>query len=588
MTTPTAVGTLSATPLPQLLVTMFDRQLDGTVVFETTDGRKSAVLFEGGGPSKAKTHEPVIYLGRLLLESGKIDAAAHDRTLATIARDRRLHGQVLLDEGLIDADTLRRALRDQVARKVLWLATLPADTRYGFYDRVDYLVKWGGADQDRAEVLPLVFRAAQVQPALAVVEAALTPLRGQTLRLHVDAQLQRFRLGREEQALADVLRAKPQSIESLLATELCSRESTLRLVWALVVTRYLDLGVPGVLPLGVDEPPSSSRRSLPVAGAPRARGQRAPASPSAGGADAGASAGSSELAEERRAFTALAEGLEAKSHYEVLEVPRDATAEAVSTAYFALARRLHPDRLRPELAELRPLANKIFARLNEAKEVLTDAARRAAYDADAGRPQEEQEQVKRVLDAATRFQRAEILLRRGQLAQAEAEARLAVEGDSTQAEYAVLLAWIMAQSPDRAAAAKYDDLLEVVSGAVAAEPANERSRFVRAQILARMGRADEAVKDFRWVADRNPRNLDAVREVRLYEMRHATSQKSGGKDGTRQTAGKGDAGAARSTGSTKQTGGRGEGRSTGQSGGSSGKPAGGAKPPSFFERLLKR
>lgn len=586
MTTPTAVGTLAATPLPVLLVTMFDRQLDGTVVFETPAGQKSAVLFEEGAPSKAKTHEAVIYLGRLLLESGKIDAGAHDRTLAAIAKERRLHGQVLLDEGLVDADTLRRALREQVSRKVLWLATLPPETRYGFYERMDYLARWGGAEQDRAEVLPLILRTARAQPPLEAVEAALDPLRGQPLRLHVDAQLHRFRLGREEQALADVLRAKPQLLDSLVATELCSRETTLRLVWALVITRFLDFGVPGVLPLGVDEPPSSSRRSVLAAAPVRSRVSRAPGQGSQGGEEG--TGGAAELAEERRVFNELAESFEGKTHYQVLEVPRDAPADAVNAAYFALARRLHPDRLRPEHAELRPLANKIFARLNEAKEVLSDPARRAEYDSSAGRSQDEHEQVKRVIDAATRFQRAEILLRRNQLTQAEAEARLAVEGDPSQAEYAVLLAWIMAQSPDRAARGKYDDLLEIVSGAVAAEPANERARFVRAQILSRMGRADDAAKDFRWVAERNPRNLDAVREVRLYEMRRSAAPKPGSKESTRQTGDGDGAAGGRSAAGSKQTGGRSEGRSTARAGSGSGKSTDAPKAPSFFERLLKR
>ena len=38
-----------------------------------------------------------------------------------------------------------------------------------------------------------------------------------------------------------------------------------------------------------------------------------------------------------------------------------------------------------------------------------------------------------------------------------------------------------------------------------------------------MGEMDKAVRDFKWCADRNPRNTDAAREVRLYAMR------SGGK-----------------------------------------------------------
>jgi hypothetical protein len=38
-------------------------------------------------------------------------------------------------------------------------------------------------------------------------------------------------------------------------------------------------------------------------------------------------------------------------------------------------------------------------------------------------------------------------------------------------------------------------------------------------LYKRLGKTDVALKDFRRVADMNPRNIDAVREVRLHTMR---------------------------------------------------------------------
>ena len=49
---------------------------------------------------------------------------------------------------------------------------------------------------------------------------------------------------------------------------------------------------------------------------------------------------------------------------------------------------------------------------------------------------------------------------------------------------------------------------------------NERARFYRGMILKLLGRMGEAIRDFREVAEANPRHTDAVREVRLYSMRH--------------------------------------------------------------------
>jgi curved DNA-binding protein CbpA len=63
--------------------------------------------------------------------------------------------------------------------------------------------------------------------------------------------------------------------------------------------------------------------------------------------------------------------------YEVLGVPRTASTPQIRAAYVERARRLHPD-----LVGLRGLDG--MRELNEAWEVLKDAARRAAYDVATG------------------------------------------------------------------------------------------------------------------------------------------------------------------------------------------------------------
>jgi curved DNA-binding protein len=67
-----------------------------------------------------------------------------------------------------------------------------------------------------------------------------------------------------------------------------------------------------------------------------------------------------------------------RDYYEVLGVPRSATADEIKQAYRKLARQHHPD-LKPE-AE-RASAAERFKEINEAYEVLHDSAKRAKYDA---------------------------------------------------------------------------------------------------------------------------------------------------------------------------------------------------------------
>lgn len=67
-----------------------------------------------------------------------------------------------------------------------------------------------------------------------------------------------------------------------------------------------------------------------------------------------------------------------RDYYEVLGVPRTATAEEIKRAYRREARKHHPD-LKP--AAERERASQLFQQINEAYEVLSDPEKRRKYDA---------------------------------------------------------------------------------------------------------------------------------------------------------------------------------------------------------------
>jgi curved DNA-binding protein CbpA len=72
---------------------------------------------------------------------------------------------------------------------------------------------------------------------------------------------------------------------------------------------------------------------------------------------------------------------QAVNYYEVMQLPTTAGADEIKNAYYALARRYHPDRF--HLKAGTPLHGKIssaFARITQAYETLTDANARAGYD----------------------------------------------------------------------------------------------------------------------------------------------------------------------------------------------------------------
>jgi tetratricopeptide (TPR) repeat protein len=174
--------------------------------------------------------------------------------------------------------------------------------------------------------------------------------------------------------------------------------------------------------------------------------------------------------------------------------------------------------MRPEMADLKEQATRVFARISEASQVLADPTSRREYDqtlSGNGDSADEAAQVQKVLRATTAFQKAEVLLKRGNLALAEKEALIAFENDPSQADHVALHVWIQAQKPD----ANLTDLAVQLEKAAKTEPNNLRVRWYRGQLLKRLGRAREALHDFRFIVERDPRHTDAHREVRLYAMR---------------------------------------------------------------------
>lgn len=78
---------------------------------------------------------------------------------------------------------------------------------------------------------------------------------------------------------------------------------------------------------------------------------------------------------------ALEAKLSGSDLYVALGIERDAVRKAAKNAYFALASKYHPDRFfKKKLGPMRASIERIFHRLTEAHDVLTDAARREQYD----------------------------------------------------------------------------------------------------------------------------------------------------------------------------------------------------------------
>jgi curved DNA-binding protein CbpA len=218
--------------------------------------------------------------------------------------------------------------------------------------------------------------------------------------------------------------------------------------------------------------------------------------------------------------------IDQEDYFQMLGVTRDAEPPAVQAAFFGLAKTWHPDRVPSQLADVKDQCARVFSRLSEAHQTLTDAQKRSRYVTllqDGAKGNDEQAEVARVMEAATDFQKAEICMKRNDVVQAEKYCKKAIQGDDKQADYHALLAWLLSMKPERQSEDATSQLIADLTRAIAMNKMCERAHFYRGMLLKRAHKDDQAVKDFRRAFELNPRNIDAQREVRLFEMRRGTS-----------------------------------------------------------------
>lgn len=583
---PTAQGSLGKTPLVNLLVYMADRAYSGSLVFTEPNqgpGEEHTVYFFEGTPAKFRTGKPVAYLGRVLFDLGLLSEQVLNDSLLAISRRAELHGEYLVRTGAINHDTLMQGLRAQSQRKMAFVFGLPHDTAFSFYQDTNLLGSWGGPELTLLEPLPTIWsgiRSASNDP---VVDLLLRRLGATTLKLHEESDAARFGFSPDELAVVDLLRERPCPLSGLIETGVVAKRTIELIVYALVVTRHIDHGDSTALPVGAQGITDASHlraASVPVArvklaraadsansgeaekssgssSSPTADRQRAvpgspvfgsstsgtrpmPAGPSASPAPAasGAPAGaprvpsaspssplSPALAARRDAILKRAEGIDRENYYQMLGLPREAEETQIQAAYYALAKIWHPDRLPHELLFLRDEVSKVFARVNEAFDTLTNPVKRHRYaeilKGGGGTPEEAQK-IQQILDAANDFQRAEILWKKKDPKAAEYIMR-AYQAEPDQPDYMALYATMLLskRSPD----APVDDLIKLCDRAIEAQERCAPAFFCRALLRKRIGKLEAAMSDFRAAYEINPKNLDAAREVRLHEMRRSKTDK---------------------------------------------------------------
>lgn len=478
-------GELPATPLPQLLHAFYSLRATGLLHLEQGTVHK-VIYLRDGYPIFARSNLVRECLGQQLVQQGRISQAECEESLCHSKASGRLQGTVLIEMGLLSPQQLQQALQEQAREKVLEVFTWSSG-RWRFLPAKDFRKEIVGINLSPASLMLQGLRRGVPSGCL---EGVLLQHRGRYLA-PVSSPLYRFQeieLTAEDMQIWQACDGS-RTLEQLLAQHPFARRSAEQLLAALLLTEMLE---------SHDQPVQ---------------------------ADIDSGFQSARLRQRREAFLADYEQLMPLDYFALLEVDETTAPAAIRKAYFALVKRLHPDHYHQSgfSPELMSKVVDLFQRVSDAYAVLTDPVKRKEYLArQQGEPVADSNDIAEILRAEESFQKGVVLLRRKQYAEAFDLLSWAYRLQADEPEYLTAYAWAMFKAhPDQPQ--KRFEARELLLRSADLNPRHDLTHLYLGYLLKADGQGKAAERAFEMTIQCNPNNIEALRELRLSDLRREPS-----------------------------------------------------------------
>jgi DnaJ-domain-containing protein 1 len=419
-------GQLSEQPLAELIREISSRNLGGRLRLER-ERVKVVAYFENGDFSYAASNLRTLRVREYLKKSQFVsegDLASFDERVSDTELLKQLCAKNLLSAAAAEQVQIKQ-VADVLRLALLWTeGTWEFESRSRLEEEIELKIDVDSLLLEAARRLPAEFVATRFRNPAEMIAPLAEPYANNNL-----LPPEMFLLSRLEQ---------PMALRDLVAVCGLGEKETLQLVYSLALAGVVQREDRKGAFRGQQPSPPPLPKEPVVAALPAEREQP-------------------HEVDSADVETFLARVKTAATHYDVLGVDRDVSAQSLKTIYYQLARRYHPDRFRKSEASLVKRLESAFARIKQAYDTLRDDSLRASYNtklearkkAEQSAPKAPAPQPEVVLPKAaeTGVSAAERALRGQMLAgnektrrAAEAELLAAIKLDPTNAEYRVMLA----------------------------------------------------------------------------------------------------------------------------------------------------
>ena len=364
-------GTLSDISVAELVRDVYRSRSTG-ILHLKREGVGKRIYMQKGSVVFANSDVEEDRLGEFLIRKGKINRGNYDAASEAMRRTGKRMGKTLVELEAVSADEIEELVRAQVNEIIFSVFDWNSGV-YGFelLERPveeDIIVELSTAE--------LILEGVRRIDSLSSVRTAL----GATERVlrHTEDPLllyQKMTLTPSEGFVLSRVDGAT-SVADIAAISPLGEEETLRCVYALVAAGVVDLVAKGAPMTWRIAPSPRSAEEKPSPGA---------VEDSPAGRNGKKKAGREEPSETDRLIlddiATKHASLETADLYQLLETSPGASDDELKRAYYAMAKKYHPDRHHlPQLREAQGLLEELFAKLTDAYERLSDPAERRRYD----------------------------------------------------------------------------------------------------------------------------------------------------------------------------------------------------------------
>ena len=215
-----------------------------------------------------------------------------------------------------------------------------------------------------------------------------------------------------------------------------------------------------------------------------------------------------------------------QDYFTLLGVSESDSREQVRKSYHNLVKKYHPDRFFEQdvLLDLKDKVNALFQRISEAHETLCDATAKARHACERKGERPRTTSLETILQAETAFQKGMLHFKSKKYNEAKKDFSEALELSPKEAEYLMYQAW-SAYKADSKATGVLINARKKLMQAIELNPKLSLAHLYLGYICKDEGNEKEAQRRFERAIQCNPNCTEALRALRLMNMREKKAEK---------------------------------------------------------------